>query len=243
MDDLRPNAPPGVDLEYLRASLPEQTADLEARAAALIEEAGRVPERIEDDETAAEVGRVMKRLTLCARDVERRRKDAKQPYLDAGRTIDDHFVVLPRALARAKAEIAPRVGAYLTAKREREERECAEREARERAEREERGRVAAEAGPTDFGAAREASRRSAPAPVRPTGSVTDDYGVTTSLRATWVVEIVDWPAFRASPQGQTVLDSERVRAAVQAELEAEVRSGWRRVAGVQITERTSAVAR
>lgn len=142
------NQPPS-DGEAFRIELETRHNDLLDRRTALVEAADRVPETIEDEETAGKAADFIKQLTAHEKAADRARVDEKAPYLERGKWVDAFFKTV------AVAEIAgikKRVTGLLTTyqqkvaaeeRRRREEEERRQREEAERARREAEERAAA----------------------------------------------------------------------------------------------------
>ncbi len=85
------NQPP-EDADPLRDRLTDTHGALIARHAALLaEEAARVPETIEDEETANDVSDYESDLIKCLKALEGARVAEKEPFLTAGRAVDGFF--------------------------------------------------------------------------------------------------------------------------------------------------------
>jgi chromosome segregation ATPase len=179
------NLPPGIDLGKAGDAL----AVLKPRADHLLEQAGKIPEYI-DEALAGDVTDFVKSIASHIKSLEGARVAEKEPFLTAARQVDGMFNALKEQLQQAKGRIEARLAVTLRRKeaREREaarvkaeeERRAAEarkaeadriaREERERADRarrdaeaaEERARVEREAAQREVDAA-EARRRKAEA--------------------------------------------------------------------------------
>lgn len=129
----------------------EHAADL-ARKDALLDAFTRVPETIDDEETAAKATDFVKQITAAGKNAEAARVKAKEPFLDSSRKVDGFFKsTIAEPLDRIKAKVLARLTVYQQAKdaaerRRREEQAAAERRAaREAAEAAERARQEAAA--------------------------------------------------------------------------------------------------
>ena len=131
------NQPP-EDADPVRDRLTENYAELIARHSYLLaSEAERVPEVIEDDETAKDVSDYEGDLAKCLKALEGARVNEKEPFLTAGRAVDGFFQKLAGSLGGAKTMANDALTVYGRKKRdaERKRRQEEERLAREEAER------------------------------------------------------------------------------------------------------------
>lgn len=87
------------------------------------------PPVLEDDEDLEIVGALMKRLNGAGKRVEDIRVEEKEPYLDAGRTVDGFFKAHATKVAKLKSDLQARLDSYMRKKAE------AERQRRLEAER------------------------------------------------------------------------------------------------------------
>ena len=137
------NVPPGDDLEERRRTIHDDLgsrfAALLANRDAVLDECGGVPDVIEDDETAGNVGDLIKKLNGYMREAEGSRKSEKEPYLEGGRLVDGFFNQITSKLKTSKTLIQGRLTQYQRMKAE-EARRKAEEEARKAREAEERRR-------------------------------------------------------------------------------------------------------
>lgn len=97
-------------------------------------------ETIDDEETAAKTQGFIKQIADCLKDIEADRKGKKEPYLEAGRKIDDAAKTLKAGLEMGGLKVKNRLNDYLRREEEKKreiERQKAEeaRKAREEAER------------------------------------------------------------------------------------------------------------
>ncbi len=99
------NQPPS-DMEILQGAMNEKHARVLDGAAKLIEAAVRIPDVIEDDETAGKASDYIKMVTGCRKNIETIRVSEKEPHLKMGRLVDGFFKVktdlLDNAMTRAK---------------------------------------------------------------------------------------------------------------------------------------------
>lgn len=145
------NQPPLTEL------LVEETAALKARADELIGAAGRAI--VKDEETAGRAALLAKMMIEHGKKIETAREERKKPFLDSGRTVDAHFILLRTPLCGADpkklgGEVARVVGLVDTFRRD-QERKAAE----ERHRLEEEARKASEAAEAAARAQREAEER------------------------------------------------------------------------------------
>lgn len=237
------NRPP-LDVEArgtFREELLKDRPDFLTRAEDMIEAVARV--EVTDDVTLGRAGDFVKMLRQAGQHVDAAHKAAKEPYLKAGRAVDEEKNALSLRLASARAEVETRANTFL-----------AQRQAEERAERE---KQAAEARrQAEDAAAAEALRReaadandveameqvpvipqavAAPAPREPLRS---DAGTTVSTRAVWQSEVTDYVAAFAA-----VSDNPKVREAIEKAVAALVKAGKRQIDGVRIYETAAMSAR
>ena len=113
----------------IRENLAEQFRELAERAQQLLAAELRVPTEVPDDDTAGKVSDFVKQITACTKSAETHRTAAKQPHLDAGKTVDGFFKAISDPLDRLKARLGDRLTAYLRKKeaKAREERLATER--------------------------------------------------------------------------------------------------------------------
>lgn len=223
------NHPP-EDANPLLDRLAEENQALIDRAGTLQADESRIPDAL-SDETAGRATDFARQISACIKKAEEARKEAKQPFLDAGRQVDGWFGgVLTEPLRSLLERVQARVTTYLRAK------EVAERKAREAEAR----RLADEAqklGKTgDTGTAREVLAESRAARIEAQTAKPADLvrthtamGGTATLKAPWVHEIVD----------RAKLDLETLRPhlatdALDKAVRAFIRAGGRELAGARI---------
>jgi len=202
------NNPPD-DITILTDKLTEKYDPQLKRRDELLEAAKRVPEEITDDETAQKAVAFEKQLALAVKESEAIRKAEKEPYYEAGKTVDGWFKGLMEPLSAALKSVTDRRVAFQTAKvqAERKIRQAAEDKARREAE--EAARKAAAAAEKVRGAktlenalqaeeaAKEAQRKSdeaqqaAAAKPSDLGKIHSDLGVTGGLKMEWTGTITD----------------------------------------------------
>ena len=214
------NEPPD-EYTILRESLETQTAQIAGRIDELVAGAGRVPD-IEDEDTAAKVTTLMGQIQKASKDLEKMRKDAREPHNKKLAVIKDFFDSLSMRLARAKGYAQPKQTAWLL-KKETERRE-AEAEARKKLD------EAAAKGDHETIAKTIDEAQSLAEPIRQR----DDYGQTTSLRKRWTYEEIEGESDKI-PRAYLVLDSALVRKAING--------GVRDIPGLRIFQVETAVTR
>lgn len=183
-----------------------------------------------DQDTAGRCADLGKQIAAAAKVIEDARKTVKEPYLEAGRAVDNAARVIAAPLTDAGNKVKAKVETYV-----REERAKAEAERR----RQEEARRAEEARLAEERAKAEAEGKPAPepeplpevAPAVETAPIRGDYGSLASARTVWKHEITDLAAaFKA------VSNNEKVREAIDKAIGALVRSGVREIEGVRIFE-------
>lgn len=250
------NQPPS-DGEAFRSELVTRHNDLLDRRTALIEAADRVPETIEDEETAGKAADFIKQLTAHEKAADRARVDEKAPYLERGKWVDTFFKTV------AVAEIAgikKRVTGLLTAyqqkvaeeeRRRREEEERHQREEADRLRREAEERAAAaqtdeeldaavetEAQAADAAAQADRAGRAAQAGTAELSRRHSASGTVASLRTEW----------KCSAWWRPEIDLEALRpylsdADIEKAIRGYIRAGGRNLKGATIEEiATSRVA-
>lgn len=260
------NRPP-LDEEaraQFRENLLAERPDFEVKLDQIVASADRAV--VTNDDEYGRAGDLIKIMRAAASHATDAHQRAKQPYLDAGRTVDAAKNALIVRLDGAKAKVQPLMN-YYAAKKEAEERAERERVAaeqrrlaeaaaaaqreREQAEREAREAVAAatnaaeraaaeERAAAARAAAEEAMAEAALAPAAPAKAepVRSDGGSTVSTSTVWNSQIEDYTkAMRA------VKSDPKVREAMDAAIKRLVRAGQREIAGVKIWPTTAAVAR
>lgn len=240
------NLPP-TDPQVLAENLNERHGDIVRRANELVEAAARVPETVEDDDTAGKVSDYIKQLTACRKQAETTRVGQKEPYLAAGRTVDGFFKKVIEPLDQTKAAVQRRLDKYLREKQEaeRKRREETERRARIEAEQKRREAEAAARGfqtPEEMDAAiaaedaaEKASHDAAKAEKEAHAKAADlsrtrgDYGSTASLQTFWT--------FRDINRDELDLEALRYHLpadALEKAVRAFIKAGGRELRGVEI---------
>ena len=245
--DIGHNNPPDA-AALLREVLEDGNADLIKRTDDLLEAAERVPTIIDAD-NAGRVGDFIKQLTAANKHAEAKRKDAKEPHLEAGRVVDGFFKAISDPLDKEKKKITARLTQYQRAKADAERRQ---REAEARTAEEERraaeqaleqeagwGAGAKEEVLDDAVAAEERARDAAKeADAKPAelSRTRGDYGSVASLRTIWTGELAD----------RDTLDLEALRPhftqdALEKAIRTYVKTGGRNLRGAGIYEKSTTV--
>ncbi len=121
-------------IAVLTGELPEANIDLMHRAAELVESCTRMPSKIDDDATSSAMVDQRTLLSSALKEIEARRKRAKQPYLDGGKAVQGFFTSIAEPLVEFVKQIDVLQTLYLRFKAD-----------MERKRREEDARVANEA--------------------------------------------------------------------------------------------------
>lgn len=250
------NPPPDLLVgEALHEKLRDENQDLLKRRDELLAAAARVP-AINDDDMAGKVSDFIKQLSALTKASESKRTDAKEPYLDGGRSVDGFFKAISDPVVKAKTSIEKRLTDYLrekeaAARRERMEQERLAREAAEAARREAEERAKAARDAAELDAAIEAEKEAevasadlakaeAAADVKPAelSRTRGEYGAVSSLRTQWVFDEIN----------RAEIDLEALRPYIPTDglekaVRAFIKSGGRELRGVNIFETTAAVVR
>lgn len=257
MNDLGHNAPPPDLLvgEALREKLQDESQDLLRRRDELLAAAARMP-AIDDNDIAAKVTDFIKQLAALVKASEAKRTDAKEPYLEGGRTVDGFFKAISDPVSKTKTDIERKLTLWHreVAEAERRARMEQERIAREAAEKarleaEEKARQLADEKALDAAIAAEQKAETAQADLVKAEAAADvkaaelsrtrgEYGAVSSLRTSWVFDDIDRQA----------LDLEALRPYLPLEglekaVRAFIKAGGRELRGTRIYETTTAVVR
>lgn len=246
------NNPP-TDAETLQQSLREKHDPLLTGAQKLIEAAARIPDVIEDDETAGKAGDYIKLVTGSKKSLEAERVSEKEPYLSLGRVVDGFFKRVTDSLDASKAKAQRPLDTFLKkkafeeqqrrlAEAERLRKESAEQQAAAEALEKARMQSASDSVMEQAVVTEQAAAKvQASAEVRPAqlASSRGESGARASLRTRWVGEIAEF--------GETI-DLEKLRPflnpeAVQKALNLFVQAGGRELRGAKIYEKSEAVVR
>lgn len=198
------NNPPS-DIEILQMRLAEEYDTVFQRASTLIGAAGRMPEKIEDDETEGKVTDLIGFMTKNMKDIDAGRVKEKAPYLALERAVDGTFNTVSDKVAKAKKSASALLTDYQREKAriarqaeldeaERKRKEAADIAAQAQAQ-EDAGQAKAATETLNEAASieRQATKHEAAA----TGKASEltrargESGSTSSLRTTWKVEITD----------------------------------------------------
>jgi hypothetical protein len=192
-----------------------------------------------DHDTAGRAGDLVKQIRAMMGLVNDTHKTVKEPYLNAGRAVDEAKKALEGRLDAMKRKVEAKQTQFL---REEEARQAAERrrlqaiaeqEARERREAErqaeaERAAAAAAGAPLP-----EPDPEPLPvmpaARVEPVEPIKSDFGTTVSGTKVWEAEIIDWDVAYIA-----VSKNEKVREAIEKAIKGMVRGGAREIDGVRI---------
>lgn len=248
-DGIGGNMPPDP-LEILRDDLSEKASVLIARRKAIEASLPMVPERIEDEDTAAGVIDLLDIVAKCKKAAEAMHKVEKEPYLEGGRVVDrffnatlfDPFDAIRKRLDPQRVDWLSRKAA--TEKRRRDEAARLAQEEADRLAREAAAAAAAIQTDADLEAAilaEEAAtvavadvartEKDAGAKLADLSRARGTLGTASSLRTRWVGEIVDL----------ATLDLEALRPhlpsdALQQAVNAFVRAKGRELRGAKIHE-------
>ncbi len=252
------NRPP-EDADPITARLTEDHASLLARRDELSGAFERVPETIDDEETAGKAADFIKQISACTKNADKARVDEKEPYLDGGRKVDGFFksgVMEP--LDKIKKAVSARLTAYQR-KKDEEERRRREEEARKAREEEERARkeaeeraaalaeeedldaaIAAEESAKKAAAAAEQSSRAASVNAAETSRTRSGNGSVASLRTEW--------KHREDSLDRAAIDLEALRDhlpmnALHQAVRSYIRAGGHELKGVEIFEDHVSVVR
>jgi hypothetical protein len=179
-----------------------------------------------NDEEAGRCAELIRQMGAVERVVEDERKATKEPYLLAGRAIDDAARTLISPLTEAKAKVRSTAESYMREKQRRIDEENRRREEEQRRrEEEERARAAAEQREPDTVFEAAPARKEEPVQVR------SDFGAVASARKVKVAVVTDWAkAFKA------VKNVAAVQEAIQKAVNGLVRAGQTNIPGVEVRE-------
>lgn len=235
-------------------TLPERLAELSkpllADLDAVAELANGAPKELTTDQQVVDVTKIAADAGAVKKSLDTTRTREKQPFLDGGRDVDNHFrqpidradkidkALMARVTSFRRKQSADALAARLDAERKaREEAEAARQEAEQ----------AAQAGRTeDAMAALEDAHHAADRaddiaqapPVEPPQKLQHESGLTAGVATVWTFEITDYDAIP--------LDKLRMlikRDAVEAALRQFVKNGNRELVGVKIFEDIQATRR
>ena len=157
------SAPRNHNQPPLEELLGEETTALQRRAYELIDHAGRAV--VTDDETAGKAAVIVKMMIDHGKKIDGAREERKRPFLEGGRTVDQHFHAIAEPLVGSDPKkklggAAAKVAAMVDAFRREQERK-ADEERRRLAEEARKQRLAAEAAERARQEAEERERRAA----------------------------------------------------------------------------------
>lgn len=233
------NRPP-LD-EEARQAFRERMIEQKPDYAQRIDDLAGAAERcaVVDHDTAGRAGDLVKQIRAMIGLVNDTHKTVKEPYLNAGRAVDEAKKALEGRLDTMKRKVEAKQTQFL---REEEARQAAERrrlqaiaeqEALERREAErqaeaERAAAAAAGAPLP-----EPDPEPLPvmpaARVEPVEPIKSDFGTTVSGTKVWEAEIIDWDVAYIA-----VSKNEKVREAIDKAIKGMVRGGAREIDGVRI---------
>lgn len=222
------NEPPLEERVMLEFEEELEREGVKTRIQELLESAARVPE-ITDDAIAGKVGDLCK----LARDVQKRVDDAREkhnrPLLNAQRALKSKADRMFQPLGDAIQQIRSRLNAYVAeqSRLRAEQQRKAEEEARKARE------AAAQISP-ELAEQIEAPKPAAPAPI-----ARGDLGASVGTRTVWRHEI-EVPIAKLP---KSILENEKVRAAVDQVIGQMVRTGTREIKGVRIWSEQEAAVR
>ena len=198
------------------------------RITELVEASGRAVAH--DEDTVARCGDLVKQIGAASRVIEAERKTVKEPFLSAGRAIDQEAKALAGPLDDADRTVREKMRTYAReeqAKREAEERR--QREAAAEAERKRQEEIAkAEA---DNKPVPEAVAPAPPPPPPPPAPIRGDYGSTTSVTTKKVGKDIDYDKAYLAVRNNT-----KVQEAIDKAISAMVRAGVHEIEGVEVTD-------
>jgi hypothetical protein len=238
-------APMGHNKPPIPELLKEAYADLVKNVETWLAGAGRAPATVEDDMALANFATIVSKLTKYAGEVEKARKDEKQPYLDGGREIDAFFSVFTDKIATAKTVLERRQKAYAQKKladeraRQAEIARAAEREATDKLRQAEHlqdkgdfetsGQVLNEA--VQAQAAANTAAKIAVAPPAEIVRARATSGALASARTVWIGTVENFDEIDLNQ-----LKAQFSKEAIQKAVDAFVRLGGRQLKGVKIEE-------
>lgn len=198
-------------------------------------------DNVTDDETAGHAVDLIKQINEASKEVEKIRKEEKEPYLTKCRLVDGFFGDYTTSLASAKAKTQKPLDVFARKKAEEERKRLAEEAERKRLEAEKLAAEASTSEQLDEAVKAEDAAKSAETASTAKASdlsVIQGSGVSSSLRTRWVGEITD----------KNALDLEKLRHyipadALQKALNAYVKDGHRELSGAKIYEEMKSVVR
>lgn len=204
---------------------------LAVRVEELEASADKMPEKVEDDATASKVGDLMRMVKAADKAIEDERVDLNRPVLDAQRNLKARADAIRARLAKIEGRARALLDAFMAEKR------------RQEAEERRRAEEAAEAARK---AAQDAQQGDEPAPAPVVEAapverqkVRTDMGGTISSRTVWKHKLTG--KVRHLPD--SILETERVKEAVEKVVGAAIRNGTRKIKGVEIWDEQAAAIR
>lgn len=246
------NLPPANTPENLQIDLADRHEKVLTGARNLIESAARIPEVIDDEETAGKAGDYIKQVTGCVKNLEALRVAEKEPYLSLGRVVDGFFKRTQDSLSSSKSVAEKPLGVYLRKKAAAEQKRREDEAAALRAKQIEEERAAKmlqdaamvpqaeqmldQAIVTEQAVAK-AEVQAAAKPAEMARS-RGDAGSLASLRTIWVGELID-PAMIDLEALRPYLHPDAMRKAINGF----VTAGGRELRGAKIYESSKPVVR
>jgi hypothetical protein len=233
------NRPP-LD-EEARQAFRERMLEQKPDYAQRIDDLAGAAERcaVVDQDTAGKAGDLVKQIRAMMGLVIETHKTVKEPYLNAGRAVDEAKKALEGRLDTMKRKVEAKQNQFIReeeARRTAEQRRLqaiADQQAREREEADRK----AEAERAAAAAAGEPLPEPEPEPlpvlpaarVEPAAPIKSDFGTTVSGTKVWDAEIIDWDVAYIA-----VSKNEKVREAIEKAIKGMVRGGAREIDGVRI---------
>lgn len=228
--------------------LTEETEALRRRADELVAASGRAA--VTDDESAAKGTLLCKMLKQHTGAIEDARKARKEPFLEAGRTVDAHFAALAKPVQTAAAAVLAMVDAYrrkveaeAAAERRRIEDEArkaaaearaAEEAARQAGQMTIENEIAIQQQRDHAAALAEQAKATTAAPI------VSDYGAKASARKVWKFEITDK---KEALKHALKVNPAVIHAAVEQVIADQVKAKVREFPGARIYEDSQTVIR
>jgi len=236
----------GIDpAQQIKENLDEKdiVKDLRKRMAELLDAEGRVPEKLEDMDTAEKVSAMVAQCTKFDKVADATRVDEKAPYLAAERVIDGHFGGMRAPISELKKRLLAKRTAYDTAvyiqeqaKLKEQARIAAEEATRLRADAETAEEKALAGAVTQK--AQEAKEAAAVRPAELTRT-RSSLGTTSSLKREWKHRVIDE---KKVPRKFCTSSDQLLRAAVKAAVKSDGTCDLI-IAGVEIYEDFNSVVR
>jgi hypothetical protein len=183
-----------------------------------------------DDDSLGRCGELVKQIRAATKVIEDTHKTTKQPYLDAGRVVDEMKNGLVGPLNAAKTKVEAKQNQYLNEQRQIQAAEA--RRIREVEEAQQQALADAAVANPEAVPAPVAVKPAPPPPAPVTGVVArGDYGAAVSAGTEWKSEVTDFEIAFIE-----VADNVKVREAISTAIQAMVRAGKHKIDGVRIWE-------